>query len=176
MPPDPPPVHEEEAEVAQTPEFGLGLIEALLLRVRLVLPMNRVVAFLGPYIATASGIVATWATTHMHILATFHVGNDDIAQAITQGLTFLVVTGVTWLGQQKWLEGHIRIQEAIPAGPGPGSEPVMPPPDHDEERREPTNPEPEALEAASAPEVEQPPEGATRRKPTRPPSQRKKRG
>lgn len=70
------------------------------------LPLNRVIAFAGPYIATASGVIATWLITHIHILATFHVGNNDLAQAIAQGLVFLVVTGVTWLGHQKWLDGY----------------------------------------------------------------------
>lgn len=69
------------------------------------LPLNRIVAFLGPHISWLAGIVATWATVHVHLLATFHVGSSDVAKAIAQAIVFGVVTGVTYAGQHKWLDG-----------------------------------------------------------------------
>ena len=61
--------------------------------------LNRLVAFLGPYIATLSGIVATWLTVHVHLLATFHVGTDDTAKAIAQIVVFAITTAVVYAGQ-----------------------------------------------------------------------------
>jgi hypothetical protein len=66
---------------------------------------NRVVAFVGPYISVGAGVVTTWLTNHVHLFATFHVGNDDIAHAIAQAGVFGVTTLVVWLGHQKWLDG-----------------------------------------------------------------------
>lgn len=68
-------------------------------------PLNRIVAFAGPHIAWLSGVVATWLTVHLHLFATFHVGTSGVAKAIASVLVFGVVTLVTWLGHQKWLEG-----------------------------------------------------------------------
>jgi len=39
------------------------------------------------------------------IFATFDVSNESLAGAISQALTFGVVTFVVWLGQHKWLDG-----------------------------------------------------------------------
>lgn len=70
--------------------------------------LNRLVAFAGPYIAIVSGILATWLTNKVHILATFHVAGNDIANAVAQALVFGLSALVVWLGQQKWLEGFQR--------------------------------------------------------------------
>jgi hypothetical protein len=67
--------------------------------------LNRLVAFAGPYISIAAGIIATWITNHVHILATFHVAGNDIANAVAQALVFGFSAAVVWLGQQKWLDG-----------------------------------------------------------------------
>lgn len=69
------------------------------------IPLNRIVAFLGPHVSWLAGVVATWLTTHLHLLATFHVGQSDLAKALSAAIVFTVVTLVTWLGHQKWLEG-----------------------------------------------------------------------
>ena len=66
---------------------------------------NRVVAFLGPHIAWISGAIATWLMGQIDIFATFDVSNESLAGAISQALTFGVVTFVVWLGQHKWLDG-----------------------------------------------------------------------
>jgi ABC-type uncharacterized transport system permease subunit len=70
--------------------------------------LNRLVAFVGPYIAIGAGIIATWLTNHVHILATFHVAGNEIANAVAQALVFGLSALVVWLGQQKWLEGFQR--------------------------------------------------------------------
>lgn len=70
------------------------------------IPFNRLVAFLGPYIAIASGAISTWLLVHVHFLALFHVTQTQVGSAISQVLVFGVTTTVTWLGHQKWLQGH----------------------------------------------------------------------
>lgn len=67
--------------------------------------LNRIVAFVGPQIAWIGGAVATWLMGQTDIFATFDVSNESLAGAISQALTFGVVTFVIWLGQHKWLDG-----------------------------------------------------------------------
>jgi hypothetical protein len=69
-------------------------------------PLNRIVAFLGPYISVASGVAASWLLVNVHLLGLFHVQHDGLASAIAQGAVLLLVSGLTWLGQSKWLTGH----------------------------------------------------------------------
>lgn len=70
------------------------------------LPLNRLIAFAGPYIAVISGVVADWLVVHVHVLSTFHVGNNDVANAVSQIIVFGVTAFVVWLGHQKWLDGY----------------------------------------------------------------------
>lgn len=79
--------------------------------------LNRVVAFLGPYIAIVSGVVADWLLVHVHVLATFHVTHNQVADAIAQVLVFGLTALLVWLGQQKWLTGwqNFEVAETIAA-------------------------------------------------------------
>jgi len=70
------------------------------------IPLNRIVAFVGPYISVASGLVAAWLLQHVHLLGLFHLQHDGLAAAIAQGLIFGLVTIITWLGHSGWLKGH----------------------------------------------------------------------
>lgn len=71
-------------------------------------PLNRIVAFLGPHISWLAGLLATWLVVHVHFLGLFHVTGSRIAYVLAQLGTFAVVTLVTWLGHQKWLDGFQR--------------------------------------------------------------------
>jgi hypothetical protein len=80
------------------------------------IPFNRIVAFFGPYLAVASGAVAAWLLTHLHVLSMFHLTNSQVATAISQLTVFGITAGLTWLGHQKWLTGHqIELQAAVNA-------------------------------------------------------------
>lgn len=85
------------------------------------LPINRVVAFLGPYLAIASGAVADWLVVHVHLLALFHTTNTQVAGAITQLGVFGLTAILVWLGHHKWLTGWQQFQAAVasPATSGP---------------------------------------------------------
>lgn len=69
------------------------------------LPMNRIVAFIGPYVSIVAGALATWLLTKVHVLSMFDLGQAEVAQSITQVIIFGVTAGITWLGQHKWLNG-----------------------------------------------------------------------
>lgn len=70
------------------------------------IPFNRIVAFLGPYIALTSGAVADWLLVHVHLLGLFHFQHDGLATGIAQLIIFTLAAGITWLGHQTWLKGH----------------------------------------------------------------------
>jgi hypothetical protein len=69
-------------------------------------PLNRIVAFCGPYIAVLSGAAADWLLVHVHFLSLFHTTHTTVAGAITQVVVFGVTALLTWLGHQKWLDGY----------------------------------------------------------------------
>jgi hypothetical protein len=80
------------------------------------IPFNRIVAFVGPYVAVASGAIAAWLLTHLHVLSMFHLTNDQLATAISQLTVFGITAALTWLGHQKWLTGHqIELSAAVNA-------------------------------------------------------------
>jgi hypothetical protein len=76
------------------------------------MPLNRIVAFLGPYIAVASGVIANWLVVHLHLLATFHINGSTVAGVISQVAVFGITALVVWLGHQKWLDGWIKWETA----------------------------------------------------------------
>jgi len=77
------------------------------------MPLNRIVAFIGPYIAVGSGVVADWLVVHLHLLSTFHLGKSVVTPIIAQVAVFAVTALVVWLGHQKWLTGWIEWEKNI---------------------------------------------------------------
>jgi murein L,D-transpeptidase YcbB/YkuD len=75
-------------------------------------PLNRVIAFLGPYIAIASGAGATWLSQHFPGL---HVEQASTASAISQAIIFVVGTAVTWALHHKWLDGWQKWEARVDA-------------------------------------------------------------
>jgi hypothetical protein len=83
------------------------------------LPLNRVVAFAGPYISIASGAVASWLLVHVHLLGLFHLQKDGLATGIAQGVVFALTALLAWAGHSKWLQGHqLMLQQAATAAAG----------------------------------------------------------
>jgi hypothetical protein len=72
---------------------------------KVTVPINRIVAFAGPYIAVLSGAVADWLLVHVHLLELFHTTRTQVAGAVTQLTVFGLTALLAWLGQQKWLTG-----------------------------------------------------------------------
>ena len=73
----------------------------------------RIIQWAAGPIAIAAGIVATWLTTHVHLLATFHIDQSGITGTLTQLGIFAVGALVTYLPQHNWVRGHqIELQKA----------------------------------------------------------------
>jgi hypothetical protein len=69
------------------------------------IPLNRIVAFVYPYVSILAGAVADWLLVHVHLLGLFHTNRTAIASVITQVVVFALTAILTWLGAQKWLTG-----------------------------------------------------------------------
>jgi hypothetical protein len=96
------------------------------------IPLNRVVAFVGPYISIVAGGVAAWLASKLNVLGLPGLDQQNLATYVAAGLTFALTAGLTWLGHQKWLTGHhivlaaeAEVQAAAIAAPT--SPPVGPP-------------------------------------------------
>lgn len=97
---------------------------------------NRTVAFIGPYIALASGFLATWSSQHLQI-----IGRHPPAAELSRLGTFLAGTAVSWALLHKWLQGwqlmeadqrsavYERLPDPIPPSPD------LPPPDRTPDAR-----------------------------------------
>jgi hypothetical protein len=92
-------------------------------------PLNRVVAFLGPYISVFAGGLASWLVARVDIIGIPGLDQNNLATWIASAITFVVTTLVTWLGHSKWLKGHhismvgdARVQAAaLTGGTGPAN-------------------------------------------------------
>ena len=106
-------------------------------------PLNRIIAFFGPYISIAAGALASWLLVHVHVLGLFHLQHDGLSTAIAQGTVFLLTALLAWAGHSKWLTGHqILLQQGVAAaaafGDGTaGGAAVAVPPGPDEVHPEP---------------------------------------
>jgi hypothetical protein len=94
-------------------------------------PLNRIVAFAGPYIALLSGAIVDWLFVHLNFLANFHTNESAITTWLTQALVFGLTSLLVWLGQQSWLKGWIAWEaknaEAILGGIKNTPVPTTPP-------------------------------------------------
>ncbi|HEX8647269.1 MAG TPA: peptidoglycan-binding protein [Thermoleophilaceae bacterium] len=73
-------------------------------------PLNRVVALLGPVIATVSGTGAAWLVTNFPGLG-LDVGGTT--EAITQATTFGITALITWAMHHKWLHGWQQWEQGV---------------------------------------------------------------
>lgn len=78
-------------------------------------PINRIVAFAGPYVAILSGALADWLVVHVHLLSLFHTSATAITSMLTQGLVFGLTAILVWLGHQKWLSGWQKWESSVVA-------------------------------------------------------------
>jgi hypothetical protein len=76
-------------------------------------PVNRVVAFMGPFVAILAGACATWLGQHFPGL---HLNTSKVAGQITQAIEFAIGAGITFALQHKWLAGWQQ-WEALTAAP-----------------------------------------------------------
>lgn len=94
--------------------------------------LNKLVAFVGPWVSVAAGLAATYLVTHLPFLTDmFHTDAAGIAGAIGAVITFAITTLVVWLGHQKWLTGfqkwaYENVPNALPVIVADPAAPVVP--------------------------------------------------
>jgi hypothetical protein len=76
---------------------------------------NRVVAFLGPYVAIGSGVIAAWLGRHFPGLG---IKADGTAKTIASAVEFGIGAFTTWALHHKWLTGWQQWEQAVVAGGG----------------------------------------------------------
>jgi len=90
--------------------------------------VGRIVALLSPYVATASGLAATWLFVHFPGLHIF--GSEAQAvRLITEAAVFLLTAGITYAIHHKWLDGLSKWERGVVSDlPGDNSVvmPIMP--------------------------------------------------
>src|SRR5262245_1692376 len=70
------------------------------------IPLNRIVTFAGPYISILAGGVAAWLIAKLNVLGIPGLDEKNLATWIAAGLTAILTSGLSHLGQMKWLKGH----------------------------------------------------------------------
>lgn len=76
------------------------------------IPLNRVVAFVGPYMSAIAGGIASWLVARVNIAGLPGLDQNNLKTGIAGALTWLLVSGLTWAGHSKWLTGHQIAMEA----------------------------------------------------------------
>jgi hypothetical protein len=110
-------------------------------------PINRIVAFAGPYIAVISGALADWLIVHVHLLGLFHTSQTALSGAITQVVVFGITALLVWAGHQKWLSGWQDWEKTVAGAMANGPDTPGPTGEYDPSR-EPENEEAPPLSAA----------------------------
>jgi hypothetical protein len=72
----------------------------------MTIPLNRLVAFVGPYVSVVAGGIASWLVAKVNVVGIAGLSQDNLKTTIAGGITWLVVAAVTWAGHSKWLTGH----------------------------------------------------------------------
>lgn len=98
----------------------------------LKIPANRVVAFVGPYLAVAAGGAAAWLVAKLNVLGLPGLGSHqhELATGLAGAGLWLLTSALGWLGHSKWLTGHhIELQNegAAAAAALAGSATLSPP-------------------------------------------------
>lgn len=75
-------------------------------RLKLILPTNRIVTFLGPTIALVATAVATWLVAKVNVLAIPGLDQANVQTYVAAGLTALLGAALHALGGWGWLKGH----------------------------------------------------------------------
>ena len=76
------------------------------------IPLNRVVAFAGPYTSAIAGGIASWLVARVNVAGLPGLDQNNLKTGVAGALTWLLVAGLTWAGHSKWLTGHHIAMEA----------------------------------------------------------------
>jgi hypothetical protein len=70
------------------------------------IPLNRVVAFAGPYVSLIAGGVAAWLVAKANVLGVPGLDQANTATWIAGALTLALTAVLSQVGQSSWLKGH----------------------------------------------------------------------
>jgi hypothetical protein len=92
------------------------------------IPLNRIIAFAGPYISLGAGAVTTWLFVKLNLIGVPGLGErqNELATGLAAAGTWTLTSVLTWLGQSKWLKGHQIQIEADAAVTAAALAPVPP--------------------------------------------------
>lgn len=84
-------------------------------------PLNRVVAFVGPYISLAAGGAAAWVVAKANLLGVPGLDQANVATYLTGAGTWALTSGLSALGHSQWLKGHhiLLASDSIDQDPDP---------------------------------------------------------
>lgn len=82
------------------------------------IPVNRVIAFLGPPIAAISAAASAWLVAKVNILSIPGLDKANVATYVAGGLTALIVAGLHALGGLAWFKGHHILLQGATITPG----------------------------------------------------------
>lgn len=74
----------------------------------LKIPGNRVVAFVGPYIAVGAGGAVAFVVAKLNAIGFPGLGEHqhELATGLTAAGLWLLTSALAWAGHSKWLTGH----------------------------------------------------------------------
>jgi len=84
---------------------------------RFKMPLNRIVAFAGPYITAVAGAVSAWAIAKANVLGIPGLDQANLQTYVAGALSWLLVHGAGELGRWQWLRGHHIELEALSGQP-----------------------------------------------------------
>ena len=91
------------------------------------MPINRIIAFFGPVVATISSALAAFLIAKVNILGIPGLDQANVATYIAAGLTAAIVACLHALGGLAWFKGHhLLIQANDPSATGTGTPPPPP--------------------------------------------------
>lgn len=70
------------------------------------IPLNRVVAFVGPYISVVAGGIAAYLVAVVDVIGLPGLNQANLTTWLAGAITFVVTAALSWLGHSKWLTGH----------------------------------------------------------------------
>lgn len=85
-----------------------------------LIPINRLIAFIGPVIAVISASVAAWLISVVNVLGIPGLDKSNLATYIAAAITWVIVTALHAIGGLAWFKGHHIVLQNVSANQRPG--------------------------------------------------------
>jgi hypothetical protein len=81
------------------------------MKMKLTIPVNRVVAWLGPPIAAIDSGLVSWLVAKENVLGLPGLDKANTATYVAAGVSYALTAGLHALGGWAWLKGHHIIMQ-----------------------------------------------------------------